>query len=144
MQETWVQSLGREDPLEKKMAVHSSILAWEILLAETSGRLQSWGSKSLTHLVIQQQSFIWCSNCPRFRQQESSWCPHHSVTIFLLFQTRCLGLISFILNIILKIASSERNGSYQCRMTLRNQYLYAKCVHVLIATEMLSLLGFNR
>ena len=30
MQETWVQSLGREDPLEKEMATHSSILAWEI------------------------------------------------------------------------------------------------------------------
>ena len=34
MQETWVQSLGREDPLEKEMATHSSILAWEILGTE--------------------------------------------------------------------------------------------------------------
>ena len=34
MQETWVQSLGREDPLEKEMAAHSSILAWEIQCTE--------------------------------------------------------------------------------------------------------------
>ena len=36
MQETWVQSLGREDPLEKEMATHSSILAWEITWTEES------------------------------------------------------------------------------------------------------------
>ena len=45
MQETWVQSLGREDPLEKEMATHSSILAWEILGTEEPGRLQSMRSQ---------------------------------------------------------------------------------------------------
>ena len=39
--ETWVQSLGREDLLEKKMATHSSILAWKIPRTEEPGRLQS-------------------------------------------------------------------------------------------------------
>ena len=39
MQETWVQSLGREDPLEKEMATHSSILAWKIAWTEEPGRL---------------------------------------------------------------------------------------------------------
>ena len=39
MQETWVQSLGGEDPLEKGMAIHSSILAWRILWTEESGGL---------------------------------------------------------------------------------------------------------
>ena len=43
VQETWVQSLGQEDPLEKEMATHSSILAWEILGTEESGGLQSMG-----------------------------------------------------------------------------------------------------
>ena len=38
MQETWVQSLGWEDPLEKEIATHSSILAWEILWTEEPGR----------------------------------------------------------------------------------------------------------
>ena len=41
MQETWVQSLGREVPLEKEMETHSSILAWRIPWTEEPGRLQS-------------------------------------------------------------------------------------------------------
>ena len=41
MQETWVQSLGWEDPLEKEMATHSSTLAWEILWTEEPGGLWS-------------------------------------------------------------------------------------------------------
>ena len=44
MQETWVQSLGWEDPLEKDMGTHSSILAWEIPWTEEPGGLQSVGS----------------------------------------------------------------------------------------------------
>jgi len=43
MWEIWVPSLGREDPLEKEMATHSSILAWEIPWMEEPGRLQSVG-----------------------------------------------------------------------------------------------------
>ena len=43
MQETWVQSLGQEDPLEKGMATHSNILAWRIPWTEEPGRLQSIG-----------------------------------------------------------------------------------------------------
>ena len=51
MQETQVQSLDREDPLEKKMATYSSILAWEIPWMEEPGGLQSMGSqKSWTQL----------------------------------------------------------------------------------------------
>ena len=45
IQETHVQSLGQEDPLEKSMAIHSSILAWRIPWAEEHGGLQSMGSK---------------------------------------------------------------------------------------------------
>ena len=47
--ETWVQSLGREDPLEKEMAVHSSTLAWEIPWMEELGRLQSVGLQRVRH-----------------------------------------------------------------------------------------------
>ena len=43
MQEMWVQSLDQEDPLEKEMATHSSILAWKIPWTEEPGRLQSMG-----------------------------------------------------------------------------------------------------
>ena len=55
-QETVVQSLGQEDPLEKEMATHSSILAFEIPQTEEPGGLQSTGSqKSQTDLVTEQQ-----------------------------------------------------------------------------------------
>ena len=49
MRETWVQSLGREDLLEKEMATHSSTLAWKIPWAEEPGRLQSMGSQRVGH-----------------------------------------------------------------------------------------------
>ena len=49
MQETWVQSLGRQDTLEKGMATHSSILAWKIPWMEEPGRLQSMGLQRVGH-----------------------------------------------------------------------------------------------
>ena len=49
MLETWVQSLGQEDLLEKEMAIHSSILAWKIPWTEEPGRLQSMGSQRVRH-----------------------------------------------------------------------------------------------
>ena len=49
-QETWVQSLGQEDSLEKGMATLSSVLAWRIPWTEEPGRLQSKGSQSWTQL----------------------------------------------------------------------------------------------
>ena len=56
MRETWVQSLGQGDPLEKGMATHSSILAWKIPWTEEPGRLQSMGSHRVGHdLVTKQQ-----------------------------------------------------------------------------------------
>ena len=49
VQETWVQSLGQEDPLEKEMATHSSILAWKIPWMEEPGRLQSMAWQRIGH-----------------------------------------------------------------------------------------------
>ena len=49
MQETWVQSLGQEDPLEKEIATHSSTLAWKIPCTEKPGRLQFMGSQRVGH-----------------------------------------------------------------------------------------------
>ena len=48
-QEIWVRSLGQEDPLEKKVAAHSSTLAWKIPWMEEPGRLQSMGSQRVGH-----------------------------------------------------------------------------------------------
>ena len=56
MQETWVPSLGQEYPLEKDMATHSSILAWEIPWTEEPGGLHSMGSQGVRpELLIKQQ-----------------------------------------------------------------------------------------
>ena len=49
MRETWVQSLGQEDILEKEMATHSSTLAWKTPWMEEPGRLQSMGSQRVGH-----------------------------------------------------------------------------------------------
>ena len=49
MQETQIQSLGSEDPLEKEMATHSSTLAWKIPWTEEPGKLQSMGSQRVGH-----------------------------------------------------------------------------------------------
>ena len=49
MRETWVRSLGQEDPLEKAMAPHSSTLAWKTPWTEKPGRLQSMGSPRVGH-----------------------------------------------------------------------------------------------
>ena len=52
MQETWVQSLGQEDPLEKGMATHPSISAWRIPWTEEHGQLQSMGSQRVRHNLM--------------------------------------------------------------------------------------------
>ena len=54
-QETQVQSPGQGDPLEKEMATHSSILAWESLWTEASGGLQSMGLQRVGHNLVTKQ-----------------------------------------------------------------------------------------
>ena len=56
MQETQVRSLGQEDPLEKKMATHSNILAWRIPWTEKPSGLQSMGSQRVRHYLVTKQS----------------------------------------------------------------------------------------
>ena len=57
----WVQSLGWEDPLEKGMATHSSILAWEIPWTEETGRLESMGSRKSPTQLRAHTFFIYLS-----------------------------------------------------------------------------------
>ena len=59
MQETWVRSLGQEDPLEKGMATHSSILAWKILWTEEPGELQPTGSQRVGHNCVTKDTHSW-------------------------------------------------------------------------------------
>ena len=58
MWETWVWSLGREDPLEKGMTTHSSILAWRIWWTEEPGRLHSMGSQRVRHNWVTNTLFL--------------------------------------------------------------------------------------
>ena len=63
MQETWVWSLGQEDPLEEEMATHSKILTWEIPWTGKPGGLQSMGSQRVGHdWATKQQSMSLCSS----------------------------------------------------------------------------------
>ena len=55
MQEMWVQSLGQEDPLEKKMATHSSILSWKIPKAKEPVGYSPWGHKRVRHELATKQ-----------------------------------------------------------------------------------------
>ena len=55
MQETQVESLGQKHPLEKEMATHSSIPAWEIPRTEEPGKLQSMGSQIVRHDLVTKQ-----------------------------------------------------------------------------------------
>ena len=59
MQKTQVRPLGQKDPLEKEMATHSSILAWEIPWTEEAGGLQSMASQSQTRLSDQAHRIRW-------------------------------------------------------------------------------------
>ena len=59
MQETWVQALGLEDPLEKRMATYPCILAWRIAWTEEPGGLQSMGLQSQTEQLTHTDSISW-------------------------------------------------------------------------------------
>ena len=65
MQETWVQPLGWQDPLEKGMAEHSSILAWRISWTEEPGELKSMGSQSV--------GYHWATNTFTLHIQVNHW-----------------------------------------------------------------------
>ena len=77
VREAQVQSLCQEDPLEKEMATHSSILIWEIPWTEEPGRLQSWGRKELdtterlTHSLVTLSRGVKEAQAPDFSDSRS-------------------------------------------------------------------------
>ena len=85
MWETWVQSLGWEDPLEKEMAIHSSTIAWKIPWTEEPGRLQSMGSQRVGHdWATSLFTFPFSSKStrlyPRSKSNSAHW--YHSDTLW--------------------------------------------------------------
>ena len=83
IQETWVWFLGREDPLEKEMATHSSILAWRILWIEEPGMLQSMGVTRVRHNLATKPppvKFI-CQDRKKKTKCLSQWFTHSTYAI---------------------------------------------------------------
>ena len=85
MQETWVQSLGWEDPLKEEMAPYSSILAWKISRTEEPGGLQFMGSQRVGHNWASkwqwQEQYPW-KMTPRKRRKDPRWfrsCAHNGI-----------------------------------------------------------------
>ena len=78
MQETWVQSLGLEDPLEKKMATHSSILVQRIPWTEEPGSLKSMGSKMTERLAHSSRRYLSRRRYYRKGPQDLDPSPCHS------------------------------------------------------------------
>ena len=86
MQELWVQSLGWEDPLEKEMATHLSILAWHILWTEKPEQLHSTGLQRIRHnlvtehvclFLINQYDVIWSYSETLLKMVNI--CEHHGI-----------------------------------------------------------------
>ena len=78
MQETWVQSLGWEDPLKKEMALHSSTIAWKIPWTEEPDRLQSMGSQRVRHNWVTSLSLFKTQTVVMYGWEldcEESWAP---------------------------------------------------------------------
>ena len=85
MQEMQIQSLGREDPLEEEMAIHSSMLAWEIPWTEEPGRLQSMRSQRAGHDLATKQ-----------QQQQNIAQHHHSLPLWLWADCTVSPSLSFL------------------------------------------------
>ena len=96
MQETKVHSLGWEDPLEKEMATHSSILAWKISSTEEPGGLQSRGSQRVIHTGSDEHARNRILQAGELQQR----CTPRVTTVIIMQRTwqpiiRCLSLLFF-------------------------------------------------
>ena len=119
MQETGVQSLGQEDPLEEGMATHSSILAWRIPFTEEPGGLQSMGSQRIRHDL----SDLACMQAPKYGNflSNTSECspPHYYLNVF--------SLIFNVLSYSILIQFPEMSSPYKpwfirklCQVTFKS------------------------
>ena len=86
VQETWVRSLGWEDPLEKEMATHSSILAWKISWTEETGGLHSMGSQRVRHDWVTNTKLIegfcdWADHMPLVTLSHRNHRWNYSITV---------------------------------------------------------------
>ena len=100
MQETWAKSLGQEDPLQKEMATHSSILAWEIIWTEEPD-YSSWSCKSVRHdLAIKQYRCIYFKYSSVYMYSVYLHVPVHPTPAFFLLVTISLFSKSIVLHFL--------------------------------------------
>ena len=97
MWETWVRSLGQEDPLEKEMAIHSSTLAWKIPWTEEAGRLQSIGSQRVGNDWVAKLTFIGSMSSVQSLSQvrlfATPWTAAHQVSLSITNSQRLFKLM---------------------------------------------------
>ena len=115
MRETWVRSLGQEDPLEKEMATHSSILAWRIPWMEEPGGLQCSGSQRVGHDWVTSLSLSG-SKCIHilsvaYRSVQSFWGEHPCKTCSLSKITEATELSCSILGTVLRTSLRRKTIS---------------------------------
>ena len=101
MRETRVRSLGWEDPLEKEIATHCSILAWEITWTEEPARLQSMGSQRVSHDLAQQQQY---NECMRSEPPGGPWLSNFFISYFII----CVSSIKSFVEQVKEI-TNQRN-----------------------------------
>ena len=126
MRETWVRSLGWEDPLEKEMATHSSVLAWRIPWREEPSRLQSTGSQRVGHdwvtSLSPSLSFLyssdWWTSCFNRRQMVGGWWPEFA---------RGVGKLSDLGNLYEEFSRMGRLFIYGCAGSSLLCGLFSSC-----------------
>ena len=134
MQETWVRSLVREDPLEKEMATHSSILAWEIPWTEEPGGLQSMGSQEC--LGFKFSSFgILKSN------QTFSWTIFLEKMYFFFPQQSFISLLQKLLRICVWKKLVNRSFICNCMFLLSDEWI-RRLLEGILSINHLALLHF--
>ena len=137
MQEMWVLSLGQEDPLEKEMATHSSILAWEIPWTEHPGSLELMGSpKSWTRLNNwkQKQTRLYCPQSWKTAAQTSLHRHRCCVLSALQHPVHSLSLhfLCPLLWSVCPFLSSHLLPAFRCLLFSGTLYLISQCLHLCI------------
>ena len=138
MQETWVRSLGQEDPLEKEMATHSSTLAWKIPWREKPGRLQSMGSQRVGHDWVTSLSLCplsqWCHPIIASSIFPFSPCPESFQASHLFQWVSSLNQVAKVLELQLK-----HSNEYSSLISFRIDWLDLLAVQGILKSSLASL-----
>jgi len=105
MQETWVQSLGQEDPLEKEGATHSNIFAWRVPWTEEPGGLQSWGHEESNTT----ERLTYYNNTDEVGQEDRNkrvWCVRHTLLVTWRERWSCRTVTGAVIDFLLSVSEA--------------------------------------